>query len=95
MYRSEADVSDETHVRLFSEVSFATDKVRETVVFLSACFGNREVTTLNYLNARRQFIQIPCLRGMLFGCFYLQSTMCDVKRGMCPAKVCGIFICGF
>ena len=27
---------------------------------------------------------------MLFGCVSLQSTMCDVKRGMCPAKVCVI-----
>ena len=46
MKRSEADVSDETHLRLFSEVSFPTDKVCETVVFLSACFGNHQVTTL-------------------------------------------------
>ena len=47
MYRSEADVSDETHLRLLPEVSFASDKVCETVVFLSACFGNHYVTTLN------------------------------------------------
>ena len=33
MYRSEADVSDETHLRLLSEVSFATCEVCEIVVF--------------------------------------------------------------
>ena len=33
MYRSEADVSDETHLRLLSEASFATCEVCETVVF--------------------------------------------------------------
>ena len=47
MYRSEADVSDETHLRLLSEALFATCEVCETVVFLSACFGNHCVTTLN------------------------------------------------
>ena len=31
MYRSEADVSDETHLRLLSEASFATCEVCETV----------------------------------------------------------------
>ena len=26
---------------------------------------------------------------------FLLSTMCDVERGICHAKGCGIFICGF
>ena len=27
--------------------------------------------------------------------WFLLSTMCVVERGMCPAKGCGIFMCGF